>query len=72
MGPLAAEAAEAMKGRASATRVHVCRDAKEAGDVFESLVVAGDRVWIKGSRSVGLERVVERLCAALCDVSVGA
>lgn len=37
------------------------RDAKEAADLLEGLAVKEDTVLVKGSRSYGLEQVVERL-----------
>ncbi len=42
-------------------RVHHCADAREAFDVITAQMRPGDVVLVKGSRSVGLDRLVDRL-----------
>jgi UDP-N-acetylmuramoyl-tripeptide--D-alanyl-D-alanine ligase len=56
VGPLAAQMAAGFPGEARAAA-----DAGEAGELVARLVREGDTVLVKGSRGVGLERVVERL-----------
>ena len=41
--------------------VIVCRDVTEASESLVGLLSVGDVVWIKGSRAVGLDRLVEDL-----------
>lgn len=45
----------------SRMQVTACADAGEAVDVLTKVLRPGDTVWVKGSRAVGLERVVEAL-----------
>jgi UDP-N-acetylmuramoyl-tripeptide--D-alanyl-D-alanine ligase len=56
VGPLAARMAAGFPGETRAAA-----DAGEAGELVARLVREGDTVLVKGSRGVGLERVVERL-----------
>jgi UDP-N-acetylmuramoyl-tripeptide--D-alanyl-D-alanine ligase len=42
-------------------QIHICETAEEAGRKLQELVRAGDVVLIKGSRSIGLEKVVEEV-----------
>jgi UDP-N-acetylmuramyl pentapeptide synthase len=56
VGGLAAELGERYDGE-----LHVAPDAAAAATVAAELVAPGDTVLVKGSRGVGLERVVERL-----------
>lgn len=45
------------------TRVIACEDAAAANDVLAGLCEPGDTVWVKGSRAIGLDRVVDGLRA---------
>jgi UDP-N-acetylmuramoyl-tripeptide--D-alanyl-D-alanine ligase len=65
VGDLAEAYAE---GYGAGGEVHLARDSRAAADTFRELVAAGDVVLVKGSRSVGLERVAQ----ALDPVSDGA
>ncbi|HSZ13494.1 MAG TPA: UDP-N-acetylmuramoyl-tripeptide--D-alanyl-D-alanine ligase [Solirubrobacteraceae bacterium] len=56
VGPLAAELREDFGGESYATP-----DAQAAGELVGGLLREGDVVLVKGSRGVGLERVIERL-----------
>jgi len=38
--------------------LHQVGDAEEAGALLEEIAMPGDRVLVKGSRSVGLEKVL--------------
>ena len=42
-------------------RAIACRHAAEAAEVLEQLIETGDVVLVKGSRMLGMERVVEQL-----------
>jgi UDP-N-acetylmuramoyl-tripeptide--D-alanyl-D-alanine ligase len=53
VGELALPYADAFGGD-----LHQVADAEEAGAVLEEIAMPGDRVLVKGSRSVGLERVL--------------
>ena len=46
------------------TRVVLCQDAAAACDALVNVLAPGDTVWIKGSRAVGLDRVVEEMINA--------
>jgi UDP-N-acetylmuramoyl-tripeptide--D-alanyl-D-alanine ligase len=59
VGPLAAAMAAAFTGE-----VHSARDAAAAAELLPRLLRHGDTVLVKGSRGVGLERVVASLAAA--------
>ena len=56
VGGLAAELGERFDGE-----LHTAPDARAAATIAAELVAPGDTVLVKGSRGVGLERVVERL-----------
>jgi UDP-N-acetylmuramoyl-tripeptide--D-alanyl-D-alanine ligase len=56
VGPLAAEMAGTFAGEA-----HSVPDAEAAAELLEELLREGDRVLVKGSRGVGLERVAQIL-----------
>ncbi|GAB4228474.1 MAG: hypothetical protein Kow0062_29420 [Acidobacteriota bacterium] len=60
VGELAGELADAARG-AGLPEVHVHADADAAAEALATTVVPGDLVLVKGSRGVGLERVVARL-----------
>ena len=53
VGELALAYAEAFGGE-----LHQVGDAEEAGALLEEIAIPGDRVLVKGSRSVGLEKVL--------------
>ena len=53
VGELALPYAEAFGGE-----LHQVGDAEEAGALLEEIAMPGDRVLVKGSRSVGLEKVL--------------
>jgi len=55
---------ESVKIRA-ADQVRECLDAPSAASVLIDEVRDGDAVWVKGSRRVGLERIVAALCQRL-------
>ena len=46
-----------------ADAVRPCSNVDEASEVLDDLLVAGDVVLVKASRSMGLERIVERILA---------
>jgi UDP-N-acetylmuramoyl-tripeptide--D-alanyl-D-alanine ligase len=58
VGALAGELARGFAGEA-----HLARDAREAALVLPGMLAPGDTVLVKGSRGVGLERVLEALRA---------
>ena len=60
VGPLAEGMVAAAQEAGAATTVHRA-DAAAAADWAQGAVRAGDLVLVKGSRGIGLERVVERL-----------
>jgi UDP-N-acetylmuramoyl-tripeptide--D-alanyl-D-alanine ligase len=62
VGPLAAEISRGFAGEAYAVT-----DASAAAELLESLLDDEDTVLVKGSRGVGLERVVGRLTAGAGD-----
>jgi UDP-N-acetylmuramoyl-tripeptide--D-alanyl-D-alanine ligase len=43
------------------TEIHLCGSVAAAGDLLSDMARPGDAVWVKGSRAVQLDRVVERL-----------
>ena len=42
-------------------QVVLCDDADTASDALMTILTVGDTVWVKGSRAVGLDRVVSAL-----------
>jgi UDP-N-acetylmuramoyl-tripeptide--D-alanyl-D-alanine ligase len=67
VGPLAAEMREGFEGEA-----HSVPDAAAAADLLGSLLRERDTVLVKGSRGVGLERVVEALGSEALALPSGA
>ncbi|MBN4059011.1 UDP-N-acetylmuramoyl-tripeptide--D-alanyl-D-alanine ligase [bacterium AH-315-J04] len=61
VGELAVEASIATAGLTGDMRVIACQDATLAAAALRGLLRAGDLVWIKGSRAVGLDKLVEPL-----------
>ncbi|MEK7757071.1 MAG: Mur ligase family protein, partial [Planctomycetota bacterium] len=61
VGPATVEAARAHALDRKGTEVHCCADALSANVLLDGLVVAGDTVWIKGSRGMQLDGVVRHL-----------
>ncbi len=61
VGEAAGNAARALRLDRTATRWVSCRAADVASNELLALLHVGDSVWIKGSRALGLERVVDRL-----------
>ena len=63
-GPRASRIAEgALASGMPASAVRPCANVEEASEVLDDLVHAGDVVLVKASRSMGLERIVERILA---------
>ena len=58
VGPRSVEAAGRRDWASRATRVIACDDAADAVTKVADVVQAGDVVWVKGSRGIGLDRVV--------------
>lgn len=58
VGPLSTAAAETMSATHVGTRTLRCEDAAQACDAVQLVMQDGDVVWIKGSRAMGLDRVV--------------
>jgi len=61
VGPRTLEAVQALGGAAGSTRVVPCENAEAAGAALAALLRPGDVVWVKGSRAMELDRVVEVL-----------
>ena len=71
VGPRSVEAAERTSRRGTrTTRVVACDDAADAVTKIAAVIRAGDVVWVKGSRGVGLDRVVGDLCARFATAAV--
>lgn len=70
VGPLSAEASRAVRSDGDAARVIVCDEAANVGDALWSMLHPGDRVWVKGSRAMGLEKAVSDLRASLAGSAV--
>jgi UDP-N-acetylmuramoyl-tripeptide--D-alanyl-D-alanine ligase len=63
-GPRARRIAEgALAAGMPATSVRPCGNVEEASEVLDDLLSPGDVVLVKASRSMGLERIVERILA---------
>lgn len=65
VGSASLDAARAIIIPSCHTELVCCADTTEACSVVPELVFSGDVVWIKGSRAIGLDRLVERLQVAL-------
>jgi UDP-N-acetylmuramoyl-tripeptide--D-alanyl-D-alanine ligase len=64
IGPRARRIAEgALADGMAAESVRPCSTVEEASEVLDDLVAPGDVVLVKASRSMGLERIVERILA---------
>ncbi len=63
VGELAVEASLVASGLPGDMRVIACQDATLAAAALRGLLRAGDLIWIKGSRAVGLDTLVEPLRA---------
>ena len=61
VGKATADAVRSLEGCYGRTRAVVCDDAEAAGKAVMTVLTAGDTVWIKGSRAVGLDRIVDDL-----------
>ena len=61
VGPATVEAARAHAPGRKGIEVHCCADVLSANVLLDGLVVAGDTVWIKGSRGMQLDGVVRHL-----------
>jgi len=61
VGPATIAAARAQTPDRLGTEIHCCIDVRSANDLLDDLVVAGDTVWIKGSRGMQLDGVVRHL-----------
>jgi len=70
VGPATVEAARANACDRNGTEVHYCADVHTANDLLDGLVVAGDTVWIKGSRGMQLDGVVRHLRAHLLSHTI--
>ena len=67
VGPRTSEAVRSIDAAASNAKTVQCENAGEACAVVLPLLSPGDTMWIKGSRAVGLERLVHDLRARLPD-----
>lgn len=62
VGPACTEAARAIAAQANGrTRVITCKTADAAGALLDTVLQPGDTVWIKGSRALQLDRVVDHV-----------
>ena len=61
VGPATIAAARAQTSQRFGAEVHCCTDALSANSLLDGLIVAGDTVWIKGSRGMQLDGVVRHL-----------
>jgi UDP-N-acetylmuramoyl-tripeptide--D-alanyl-D-alanine ligase len=70
-GDAAALAEGALTGCAGGATVIFAADASEAANALLDLVKAGDAVFVKGSRGVGLDRLVDALASRTAARSGG-
>jgi len=61
VGPATIAAARAQTSQRFGAEVHCCKDVLLANALLDSLLIAGDTVWIKGSRGMQLDGVVRHL-----------
>ncbi len=61
VGSASCDAARAVIEPGGRTEVVCCADTNAACEIVPEFVRSGDVVWIKGSRAIGLDRLVERL-----------
>jgi len=61
VGPMMVQASDELSAEFGGTQVVHCADAEEAGDVVHDLALPGDAVWVKASRAMKLDLVVDRL-----------
>lgn len=61
VGPATIEAARAHALKQNGPEIHCCADVLSTNALLDDLVVAGDTVWIKGSRGMQLDGVVRHL-----------
>ena len=61
VGKKTRQAAGEVKNEGTAMTIVACEDGESAGDALLSLLHPGDTVWIKASRDLRLEKVIERL-----------
>ncbi|MCH8146553.1 MAG: UDP-N-acetylmuramoyl-tripeptide--D-alanyl-D-alanine ligase [Planctomycetes bacterium] len=55
------QAAGEVKNEGTLMMMVACEDSESAGEALDSLLQSGDTVWIKASRELQLERIVERI-----------
>jgi len=68
VGPATIAAARAQTHDRTGAEVHCCADVASANVLLDGLVVAGDTVWIKGSRGMQLDGVVRHLRCRMSEV----
>ena len=61
VGAAMSESAAGLSDQWGTAEVVACKDADAAGEALARMLSPGDTVWIKGSRAVQLDHVVERL-----------
>ena len=67
VGPRTSEAVRSIDVAACTAKTVQCDSARDACAVVMPLLSPGDTMWIKGSRAVGLDRLVQDLRARLSD-----
>ncbi len=69
VGPLCATAAAGLDGNGD--RVALCEDASAAFGLLQSRLLPGDTVWVKGSRAMRLDCLVDQLAGRFgCETAV--
>ncbi len=61
VGKKTRQAAGEVKNEGTNMMIVACEDSESAGDALVSLLQSGDTVWIKASRDLRLEKIVERV-----------